>query len=101
MGDMLIRGIPAALKDRIQKAASQEGKSLSDKAIDLLRKGVAAEAPTADAPKQSAWEAIRSVFEAEGAVTDEFYEVMQEIEAERKRGFGRPVDFGDEPDADK
>ena len=41
MGDMLIRGIDPELKRRLEDRARQNGRSLSDEAIGLLRKGLA------------------------------------------------------------
>ncbi|PSJ57857.1 plasmid stabilization protein [Pseudaminobacter soli (ex Li et al. 2025)] len=92
MGDMLIRGIPEPLKREIARAAQEDGKSLSAKAIELLHKGMVAEEDVKPGSGQSAWDALRSVFVAEGAVDDEFSKIMEEIEAERKRDFGRPVE---------
>ncbi|MER8375159.1 hypothetical protein [Mesorhizobium sp. M1406] len=43
MADILIRDIPEPLKREIELAAHKVGQSLSDRAIDLLRKGMAAE----------------------------------------------------------
>ena len=98
MGDMLIRGIPDALKIEIEGAARQEGQSLSARAIDLMRKGLLFEREAAGRPKQSAWDMIRSIYEHEGPVTGEFARIMDEIEAERKRDFGRTVEFGGDDD---
>jgi len=92
MGDMLIRGIPEPLKREIARAAKEDGKSLSAKAIELLHKGMVSEEDVKPGAEQSAWDALRSVFVAEGAVGDEFSKIMEEIEAERKRDFGRPVE---------
>jgi plasmid stability protein len=91
MGDMLIRGIPEPLKSDIAQAASKEGTSLSAKAIDLLRKGMVAEKRAKPAPGLTAWDQLRSVFAAHDAIGDEFAEMMNEIEARRKRDFGRPL----------
>jgi plasmid stability protein len=93
MGDMLIRDMPDSLKHEIAQAAASRRQSLSSKAIDLLRKGLIAEGEAKHRPGQSAWVALRSAFEKDGPVTGEFAEIMDEIEAERKRDFGRPVDF--------
>lgn len=90
MGDMLIRGIPDPLKSDIAQAASKEGTSLSAKAIDLLRKGMIAEKETEPEAGRSAWDSLRSIFAAHDAIGDEYAEIMDEIEAERKRDFGRP-----------
>ena len=92
MGDMLIRGIPDPLKREIARAARQDGKSLSVKAIELLHKGMIAKENVKPGAGKSAWDALRAVFVAEGAVDDEFSRIMDEIEAERKRDFGRPVE---------
>jgi plasmid stability protein len=92
MGDMLIRDIPEPLKHEIEQAARKGGQSLSGKAIDLLRKGMVAEKEAKPGPGLSAWDAIRSAFAAENAIGDEFSEIMDEIEADRKRDFGRPVE---------
>ncbi|SFU18292.1 MULTISPECIES: plasmid stabilization protein [unclassified Mesorhizobium] len=97
MGDMLIRGIPEPLKREITQAAQQGGLSLSAKAIELLHKGIVAER-SASSSGRSAWDALRSAFEEAGAIGDEFPKIMDEIEAERKRDFGRPVDFGRDDD---
>ncbi|TIV22369.1 MAG: hypothetical protein E5V74_16145 [Mesorhizobium sp.] len=43
-------------------------------------------------PLVSAWDAIRSAFVSDGAIDDEFAVIMSEIEAERKRDFGRDLD---------
>ncbi|MER9297731.1 plasmid stabilization protein [Mesorhizobium sp. M0621] len=90
MADILIRDIPEPLKREIELAAHKVGQSLSDKAIDLLRKGMAAERRAQQEPSLSAWDAIRSAFVAESAIGDEYAEIMDKIEAEGKRDRGRP-----------
>lgn len=92
MSDMLIRDIPEPLKREIEQAARKAGQSLSGKAIDLLRKGIVAEREAKPEQAVSAWDAIRSAFTAENATGDEFARMMGEIEADRKRDFGRPVE---------
>ncbi len=96
MGDMLIRNIPDSLKRELIQAADVRRQSLSAKAIDLLRRGLIAEREAKPLPDQSAWEMLRAPFEEFGPPTGEFAAVMDEIEAERKRDFGRPVDFGND-----
>ncbi|MGF7008708.1 plasmid stabilization protein [Aminobacter sp. BE322] len=98
MGDLLIRNIPEAVKREIAEAAKARGQSLSDKAVDLLQKGLLTERDDDAAPKGSAWQALRAVFESQGAPDGGFAEVMEEVEALRKRDFGRPVSFGIEAD---
>jgi hypothetical protein len=92
MGDLLIRDVPEPLKREIEQAARKGGQSLSIKAIDLLRKGMVAEKETKSEPGLSAWDAIRTAFASENAVGDEFAQMMDEIEAERKRDFGRSIE---------
>ncbi|CCV10076.1 hypothetical protein [Mesorhizobium sp. STM 4661] len=90
VGDMLIRNVPEPLKREIEQAARKVGQSLSGKAIDLLWKGMIAENEARLEPNLSAWDSIRSAFADESAIGNEFAEIMGEIEAERKRDFGRP-----------
>ena len=94
MTDLLIRDIPDPLKQEIADAARTRGQSLSAQAIDLLRKGLVAEQEAKPEPGRSAWDTLRSAFEENGPVDGDFAKVMEAIEAERKRDFGRPVDFG-------
>ena len=92
MGDMLIRNIPAALKVAIECAAKEEGKSLSDRAIDLLRKGILFEKEAASAPSRSAWDVLRPLlYSGDDVEAERFARIMDDIEAERKRDFGRPL----------
>ncbi|CAG1009657.1 hypothetical protein RHIZO_03656 [Rhizobiaceae bacterium] len=99
MGDMLIRGIPDALKTELEDAARQEGLSLSSRAIDLLRKGLLFEKEAAARPRESAWRVLRAIFEEEGAIEDEFAALMDVVEVERKKDSDRSVDFADSYDA--
>ena len=99
MGDMLIRGIPDTLKIALEDAARQEGQSLSSRAIDLLRKGLLFEKEAAARPRESAWRVLRTIFEEEGAIDNEFAALINEVEVERKKDFGRPVDFASGNDA--
>jgi hypothetical protein len=92
MGDLLIRDIPEPLKRDIEQAANKGRQSLSGKAIDLLRKGIVAEKEAKPEPGLSAWDAIRSAFAAHDGFDEEFAKIMDEIEAERKKDFGRPVE---------
>lgn len=95
MGDLLIRDIPEPLKKEIEQAAKKNGQSLSTRAMDLLRKGIVVEREGKSEPGLSAWDAIRSAFASEGELDDEYSKIMNEIEAARKRDFGRPLPFVD------
>jgi plasmid stability protein len=93
MGDLLIRNISDALKRDISVRAEKNGNSLSDEAKSLLQKAVV-DASGAEAPTKSAWEAMREILapknEAEAREAEEYAKIMDKIEAERKRNFGRP-----------
>lgn len=93
MGDLLIRNIPDALKVEITNLAERAGRSLSDEAKELLRKGLMAEeARTADRGL-SAWDRLRPVLVNDNPQSgEEFARLLDEIEVERKTDFGRPVE---------
>lgn len=91
MGDLLIRNIPDAMKAELEQRARQNGRSLSDEAKVQIRRSLATvEAPE---PRQfaNALEALRSAFEEAGPLDDEYSRIMDEIEAQRKKDFGRPL----------
>ena len=65
MGDLLIRNISDALKRDIAAAADRTGRSLSDEAKELLRKGLIAEKDVKPAEHQSAYDVLRAAFGAD------------------------------------
>lgn len=95
MGDMLIRNVPDDLKRDLAEAARIAGRSLSDEAKRRLR------SPTAEksAPARTGGELIRSIQAALADIPDEereaFAKIMDEIEADRRKDYGRPVTFGE------
>jgi plasmid stability protein len=96
VGDLLIRDISEALKRNIAERAEREGHSLSEEAKLLMQKGLAASEPVVGVQTLNAWDSLRAVL---GPKTDEeardgedFARILEEIEAERKRDFGRPVE---------
>ena len=94
MGDLLIRNISDALKRDIAAAADRAGRSLSDEAKDLLRKGLIAEKGIKPVKEQSAYDVLRAAFGADEGLGDDFAAILDEVEAERKKDFGRPpVEF--------
>ncbi|KAA0699333.1 plasmid stabilization protein [Neorhizobium sp. P12A] len=92
MGDLLIRNVPEAMKLDIAELAEKNGNSLSDEAKNLLRKGMIATHADMEPNGGSTFDAIRRAFVDAGASGDEFAKIMDEIEAERKTDFGRPVE---------
>jgi hypothetical protein len=92
MGDLLIRDFPEALKRDIETAAKRDGQSLSVKSIELLRKSIAAERVADEQPFVSAWDALRPImYDGNDEEAEDFARIMEEIEAERRRDFGRPA----------
>ena len=91
MGDLLIRNISEAMKRDIAEAAQRSGNSLSDEAKELLREALHRKTE-AQSDAVPVYEAIRAAFVSENAVDDEFAAIMDEIEAERKKDFGRPFE---------
>ena len=92
MGDLLIRNIPEALKIEIEEAARRDGKSLSATSIDLLRHSLLARRGSNEKPFVSAWDALRPIlYDGDDREQQAFAESMEDIEAARKRDFGRPM----------
>lgn len=91
MGDLLIRNIDEALKRGIIELAQTNGRSLSDEAKALIGEAMAGKRPE-PTDGQSAADTIRAIFAREGAIGDEYADIMDEVEAERKKEFGRPFE---------
>nr|WP_311319436.1 plasmid stabilization protein [Rhizobium tropici] len=93
MSNLLIRDIPDAMKHDLAERAKQTGRSLSDEAKELLRAALVAEDANAGRSGLSAWDVLRPIFYTEdAAAAEEYGRIMKEIEAERKKDFGRPVE---------
>jgi antitoxin FitA len=92
MGDLLIRNISDAMKRDIALRAEKNGNSLSEEAKNLLQKAMFG-ASGADKPARSGLDSFREIF---SPLTEEeqkeFARVMDELEADRKRDFGRPLE---------
>jgi plasmid stability protein len=99
VGDLLIRNIPDALKRQIERAARRDGQSLSAKSIDLLRTSLIGESEDGARRTASAWDVLRPIlYDGNVEEAEAFAKIMDEVEADRKRDFGRPVDFGSDED---
>ncbi|OJT98430.1 MAG: hypothetical protein BGN83_05785 [Rhizobium sp. 63-7] len=91
MGDLLIRNIDEALKRGIIELAQTNGRSLSDEAKALIGEAMAGKRPEPQ-PELSAWDALRPILaDIDPAEAEEYARIMEEVEAERKRDFGRPL----------
>lgn len=52
MGDLLIRDIPEAMKRQLQESAQRNGRSLSEEAIEIMRRQIAVERSSASAGRR-------------------------------------------------
>jgi plasmid stability protein len=93
MSDLLIRDISEPMKQDIAERAKQAGRSLSDEAKELLRKALVAENSETESSRLSAWDMLRPIlYDGDAAAAMEYARIMDEIELERKKDFGRPVE---------
>ncbi|MBB4238826.1 FitA-like ribbon-helix-helix domain-containing protein [Rhizobium esperanzae] len=66
MGDLLIRDVPDAMKRQLQESAQRNGRSLSEEAIEIIRRQIAAERSGAPAGQR-----LRSLMGVERLSDDE------------------------------
>lgn len=66
MGDLLIRDVPDAMKRQLQESAQRNGRSLSEEAIEIIRRQIAAERSGAPAGQR-----LRSLMGQERLSDDE------------------------------
>ncbi|PDT01155.1 plasmid stabilization protein [Rhizobium chutanense] len=66
MGDLLIRDVPDAMKRQLQESAQRNGRSLSEEAIEIIRRQIAAERSGAPAGQR-----LRSLMGGERLSDDE------------------------------
>lgn len=93
MGDLLIRDTCDAMKRNIAVRAERRGGSLSDEAKRLVQKGMIADETVADGDDLTGWDSLRSILGPENDdEAEEFATIMEEIEADRKRDFCRPIE---------
>jgi plasmid stability protein len=92
MSDLLIRNIPDALKAGLADRASKSGRSLSEEAKTLLRESLLRDPKSEPTDSPSAWDVLRPILRVDDPEEAEQYaQIMEEIEADRKRDFGRPA----------
>jgi hypothetical protein len=92
--------VPEELKDKLVAAARKAGRSLDEEARLRLQVPATAEStPEQGRAPMSGAEFVKSIQELFTDIqTDEreaFSAVMDEIEAERRKDYGRPVTFGE------
>ena len=75
MGDLLIRNFPENLKRKLAEAARENGRSLSDEAKDMLRKGIAIAMQEAHLATLDVYDEFRQEF-SNALLSDEEHEDM-------------------------
>lgn len=94
MGDLLIRNIPKGLKQELSEVATETGRSMSEEVKTMIRKGL--EAYRAEKSKNAsinAFEELRTLFAPYDEESEQFANIMDEIERGRKTDFVRPFSF--------
>lgn len=95
MGDLLIRNVPEDLKRELGEIARKSGRSMSDAAKDMIRSEVERQQAVSPSDGKNAYEQLRALFAPFDEEAEEFSKIMDEIEEQRKKDFGRPVSFGE------
>ncbi|CAN7551637.1 MULTISPECIES: FitA-like ribbon-helix-helix domain-containing protein [unclassified Rhizobium] len=94
MGDLLIRNVPEDLKRGLGQIASSTGRSMSDAAREMLRRGILEhQTQENELAAGNPYEQLRALFAPFDEESDQFSEIMDEIEQQRKKDFGRPFSF--------
>lgn len=92
MSDLLVRNLPDQLRADIRKAAGLSGRSLSDEAKHLIRKGLASPADVAE-PGSSAWDTLRDAMGADRLDDCEYEELTRATAALRRSGARQTPEF--------
>ncbi len=92
MSDMLIRNLSDQMRNQIRKAASASGRSLSDEAKHLIRKGLA-EPINGLKSGHSAWDEIRDALGVTQLSDAENEEFLSATTAARRSGARRTPEF--------
>jgi antitoxin FitA len=100
MSNLLIRDVPEELKDKLVAAAHKAGRSLDEEARLRLQVPATAESThEQDRAPMSGAEFVRSIQDLFAHVPtgerEAFSAIMDEIEAERRKDYGRPMTFGE------
>jgi plasmid stability protein len=93
MADLLVRNVSEELQESLAARADRAGHSVSDEIKSILLNELSGPVTVPRLEGMSAWEAMRSIMKADSEEdAAEYIRIMDEIEAERKRDFGRPVE---------
>jgi antitoxin FitA len=83
MPDLLIRNLPEPMRAQIRKAAATSGRSLSEEAKHLIRKGLAAPIEVPE-PGNSAWDELRNAFGEVQLNDAEHEDLLSVVDSARK-----------------
>lgn len=90
MGDLLVNDVPDALRRSLEKRAGEAGHSISDEVKAILEREVVT---TPSMTTRSGLDTLRSIMlNVDADEAEAFSQIMNEIEAERKKDFGRPFE---------
>jgi plasmid stability protein len=93
MADLLVRDISEGLTESLTARADRAGHSVSDEVKTILQREFPEAHEKSAGNEISALEALRGVFsDLTPEERVEFSAIMDEIEAERKKDFGRPFE---------
>lgn len=94
MADLLIRNVPEDLRENLGRIARDTGRSLSDAAQDLIRRGIEGHRQETPATRKNAYKQLRDIFSFDDdKAAEDFAKIMDEIEEQRKKDPGRPLSF--------
>jgi plasmid stability protein len=90
LADLLVQDIPDEMTQGLAARADKAGHSVSDEVKAIIERELGENSGNHEA---SALEMLRSIMVADSEEeAAEYIKIMDEIEAERKRDFGRPVE---------
>lgn len=92
MSDLLIRNLPEPMRVEIHKAAASSGRSLSDEAKHLIRKGLAAPLGGPE-PGVSAWDELREALCGAQLSDDDHAALLETTTALRRSGIRQTPEF--------
>lgn len=93
MSDLLVRDIPDEIRQSLATRADKAGHSVSDEVKAILLQELQETPAKPDLAPLSAWDVLRGIMVADSEEeAAEYIKIMEEIEAERKREFGRPFE---------
>ena len=92
MSDLLIRNLPEPMRAEISKSAASSGRSLSDEAKHLIRKGLSAPLGGTE-PERSAWDELRNAFGEAQLSDSDHADLMAATALARKSGVRQSPEF--------